>query len=243
MMRPGSGPTRIATPLACAVALLACSPAAPAREPQPSGPPISDATRVGAARADPRVFAYDRAAQPDARVRARSAADGFDELEIDFASPVVGRVPAYLLVPRGEGPFPALVLMHGLPGRPGSLRRLAAAYARAGVAALAIAAPYNRPDLPGRDARLIPAPRFDELDREDLIHTVKDLRRALDVLEARQDVEGAALGFVGHSYGGTAGALLAAVEPRLAGFVLMAAFLADRLGFDVGRFEPPDSIY
>jgi dienelactone hydrolase len=167
------------------------------------------------------IFAYDRSPPEDARVLARSQAATFDRLEIDFASPAGGRAPAFLLVPRGEGPFPAVLLMHGLPSTRASMRRLAEAYAGAGVAALALAAPYNRPERPYGGGRLIRAPLFDRHDREELIQTVVDLRRALDVLEDRGDIDASAVGFVGHSYGATAGALLAAVESRLAGSVLM----------------------
>jgi dienelactone hydrolase len=161
------------------------------------------------------------AVEPDVRERERQAGERFDRARIDFASPRGGRAPAVLHLPHGDGPFPALLLMHGLPDRPESLRTLGEAYAAAGVVTLALAAPYNRADRPYTSGRLLRAPLFDARDRDELIQTVVDLRRAIDLLQARADVDGTAVGFVGHSYGGSVGALLAAVEPRLAGVVLM----------------------
>jgi dienelactone hydrolase len=51
---------------------------------------------------------------------------------------------------------------------------------------------------------------------------VVDLRRGLDLLAARSDVDPKRLGYVGHSFGAQWGAILSAVEPRLTAVVLMA---------------------
>ena len=51
----------------------------------------------------------------------------------------------------------------------------------------------------------------------------KDLRRAIDVLQARPDVDDNRIGFVGNSYGGMIGALLVGVDPRLKAAVLSTA--------------------
>jgi len=48
------------------------------------------------------------------------------------------------------------------------------------------------------------------------------LRRAIDVLLARDDIDPRRLGYVGHDYGAMYGALLAAVDKRPQAYVLMA---------------------
>jgi dienelactone hydrolase len=54
------------------------------------------------------------------------------------------------------------------------------------------------------------------------IQAIVDLRRAYDVLAARPDVDPARLGFVGHSWGASLGAVLAAVDPRPVALVLLS---------------------
>jgi dienelactone hydrolase len=113
-------------------------------------------------------------------------------------------------------------MLHGLPGGPGARYELAAAYARAGVFVLSVSAPFNRHDqLDYRDARLIPAPLFTAHDRDEIVQLVRELRRAIDMLAAHPGIDRDHVAFVGHSYGGWIGALLASVEPRLAAAVLM----------------------
>ncbi|MGI8658453.1 MAG: alpha/beta hydrolase family protein [Candidatus Limnocylindria bacterium] len=51
--------------------------------------------------------------------------------------------------------------------------------------------------------------------------TVVDVQRAFDVLSARPDVDPARLGFIGHSWGASLGAVVAARDPRPAASVLI----------------------
>jgi poly(3-hydroxybutyrate) depolymerase len=61
---------------------------------------------------------------------------------------------------------------------------------------------------------------FTECDRADQIQLIVDLRRAVDLLEARGDVDGDRIGYPGFSYGAAMGGLLAGVEHRIAAFVV-----------------------
>jgi dienelactone hydrolase len=63
---------------------------------------------------------------------------------------------------------------------------------------------------------------------------VCDLRRGLDLLAARKDVDAKRVGYVGHSLGATWGGALAGVETRFAAYVLMGGLprLTDVLGDD-----------
>jgi cephalosporin-C deacetylase-like acetyl esterase len=59
--------------------------------------------------------------------------------------------------------------------------------------------------------------RFDERDRREQIQLIVDLRRAVDLLVARDDVDPDRIGYLGVSYGGAMGGLLAGVEDRVDG--------------------------
>jgi dienelactone hydrolase len=138
--------------------------------------------------------------------------------DISFASPKDGRVPAYLIVPPGKGPYPAVIYMHGAGGNrldfvaPGSWMA-----ARRAVA-LTIDSPFVRkpaPAIPGG----LPGLRRE---RDLSVQTVVDLRRAVDYLESLPQVDPERIAFVGYSAGARTGAILAGVEPRIKAFVLIA---------------------
>jgi dienelactone hydrolase len=101
--------------------------------------------------------------------------------------------------------------------------------AKRGAISLTIDAPDNRPDI--ASYRFVADP---EAEREGYIQLVCDLRRGLDVLVARKDVDPKRIGYVGHSLGATWGGALAGVETRFAGYVLMGGLprLTDVLGDD-----------
>ena len=61
--------------------------------------------------------------------------------------------------------------------------------------------------------------------RDRVIQWSKDLGRAIDYLETRDDVDARALGYYGHSWGAAMGAILPAVEGRIRASVLVAGGL------------------
>jgi formylglycine-generating enzyme required for sulfatase activity/dienelactone hydrolase len=63
--------------------------------------------------------------------------------------------------------------------------------------------------------------------RDALIHNVKDLRRSLDYLETRADIDREALAYYGYSWGASAGIVSLAHEPRIGVAVLYVGFVPD----------------
>ncbi|MFQ5789694.1 MAG: alpha/beta hydrolase family protein [Acidobacteriota bacterium] len=63
---------------------------------------------------------------------------------------------------------------------------------------------------------------------EYLTHLVKDLKRCIDYLETRQDIDGRKLAYYGASWGAWLGAFIPAVEERLKANVLVAPGLVGR---------------
>jgi dienelactone hydrolase len=92
--------------------------------------------------------------------------------------------------------------MHWGQGNRGEFLSEAVEMAHRGAIGIMIDAPYWRPDVPspakGKEA---------ESERDNYIQMVADLRRAVDVLTSRKDVDGTRIGYVGHSLGATWGAL------------------------------------
>ena len=63
---------------------------------------------------------------------------------------------------------------------------------------------------------------FREEDRDHQIQLIVDLRRGVDLLASRADVDTNRIAYVGLSYGAAMGGLLAGVEKRIKAYVLMA---------------------
>jgi predicted esterase len=168
-----------------------------------------------------RLYAYDASAPLDVREERRSSWLGARLLELSYASPRGGRVPASLLLPAsvstgGRAAAPAVLIQHGAGSSRAEFLGEAAALARGGVAVMLIDAPMNRPPFPDWTS-------FTTRDRRIFVQNVVDWRRGIDMLAARRDIDGGRIAFVGHSYGGTIAAILAGVEQRLDAVVVMAA--------------------
>jgi cephalosporin-C deacetylase-like acetyl esterase len=171
-------------------------------------PPAADASKV---------FAYDAKKPLNLTIgKSEAPTAGATVFEIFYDSPKGGRVSGYLVVPSGKGLFAAIVYMHWGQGNRGEFLSEAVEMAQRGAIGIMIDAPYWRPDVPppaeGNKA---------ESERDGYIQMVMDLRRAVDVLVARKDVDPDRIGYIGHSLGATWGAPLAAVEKRIKVFVLM----------------------
>ncbi len=138
--------------------------------------------------------------------------------DLTYASPKGGRATAYLVVPGGKGPFAGLVFGHWGPGNRTEFLPEATLYARAGAVSLLVDNPWVRPTPWRKQLKQADDP---ESDHAAFVQAVVDLRRGLDLVAARPDVDRNRLGYVGHSFGAQWGAILSAVEPRLKGVVLM----------------------
>ena len=197
-------------------------------------------------------FEYDRSAPLAIEEGEGQAMDGIDVRALTYASPGGGRVTATLVRPTGAGPFAALIFSHwmvspALGGDRTEFLREAMWLARGGVVSLLLDNTHRRP-APWRD----PAdPRDHSRDDQVMIHNVVDVRRAIDLLAARPDVDARRIGFVGHSYGANIGSIVAAVDGRLRALVLMAGVpsLTDLLRFNpnpeivaIRRSTPPEAL-
>jgi dienelactone hydrolase len=160
------------------------------------------------------MFDYDRSAALDVKeISVRTEGDA-EIHDVSYASPKGGRVPAYLVTPKtGKGPFAAILLMHGLPGNRDRMLPNAVKLASAGAVCLLISSPWNR-----RSGDPI---SLTERDRDEQIQLIVDLRRGVDLLASRPDVDQKRIAYVGRSYGAAMGSLLAGVEHRVKAYALL----------------------
>jgi cephalosporin-C deacetylase-like acetyl esterase len=167
-----------------------------------------------------RMFDYDRNIRLYIREIGVENKEGFQVHDISYASPKGGRVTAYLVLPSGKGKFAGVIFMHMRPGSRSIFLDEALLYARMGAVSLLIGAPFSRVGESKRD--FDPTVTHPEMDRDIYVQTVVDLRRGVDLLLSRRDVDRKRVGFVGHSFGAHTGALLASVEKRIKAYAIMA---------------------
>jgi dienelactone hydrolase len=166
-----------------------------------------------------RQFDYDASANPDVREVRAVPRNGYTVHDITYASPVFGRVQAYLLVPEKPGLFAALLFGHWGGGDRTEFLGEAGLYARGGVVCLLPDYPWVRPPQWRKNVQNMARP---EDDRRTYAQAAVDLRRGLDILLARKDVDPKRTGYIGHSYGAQYGAILTAVDRRITAAVLVA---------------------
>ncbi len=172
----------------------------------------------GAAGVDEGPFAYDAGAPLDARDL--GVVDPDYPLAVHDVSYASGgdRVDAYLVVPPGTGPWPGVVYVHGAGADRRSMLGPATWLAARGAVTIAISAPSGSSPGPQAATTLERLEEHRQLEVGDVVA----VRRALDLLSERDDVDPERLAFVGWSAGARAGAILAGVEPRLRALVLLS---------------------
>jgi dienelactone hydrolase len=219
-----------------AVCIAAC--AAPPAEPStattaPSR--VTDSCAVvrpdfdgAATAADRSLFAYNADAPLNLQKTVESTNKGVEVSAISFSSPDGGSVTGLLFDPVTRSSLrPGIVLMHGMPGTARQMAGQGQGLAEHGAVVIAIDAPFAR--------RGGPPVRFSDADRAEQIQLIKDLQRAVDVLRARPNVDGARIAYLGISYGGAMGALFVGIERRL-----KAAALVVGDGGLVSHFTGPE---
>ena len=214
-------------PAGIVILAAACtSPATGLSSAQPchlSGVPVQDTSQVpGEA-----IFHYDRRQPLDLQDRLLGVRGGIEIREISFHSPDGGRATGHLTLPTGDGPFPAILVQHGMPSRSSEMLPDALVLSQHGAVVLALDAPFAR-----RQGMPV---RFTEEDSVEQVQLMIDLQRAVDLLLERPDVDPTRIGYFGFSYGAAMGTLFAGIERRLVTYILAAGD-----GGLVSHFTGPD---
>ena len=197
------------TLLALAVALAGCGAAAT--------DPSRSAAGSGAASADPSPvadrFVYEAGSVGEATLTDQATlADGATLRDLRYPGPRGSEVSAWLVTPAGDGPFAGMLYLHGSETDRDDLLDEAMAMATGGVASIVMDAPWVREG----EARGSEAGNFFAPDEEVAMieRVVTDLRAGIDVLVRDAGVDPERIGFMGHSWGASTGAILAAVDER-----------------------------
>mgnify|MGYP006270298457 CR=1 FL=1 len=132
--------------------------------------------------------------------------NGFTEVDASTLSP-----GAFLLVPEGQGPFPAIIMLGGSEGGDYAARTFGPGFAERGYAVLGL--PYYSPAWGG-------SPQFPELPQDFVDIPVELAAQARDWLAARDEIDADAIAVMGDSKGAE---MALAAASYLGGFAAVAA--------------------
>lgn len=145
---------------------------------------------------------------------------GYLIIKVYFDSVNGERVPGLLLLPKRREKVPCIIFLHGYGGSKDDVRGAAEFVSGEGYAIMAIDAEYHGERKEA--GKELYSPNITDSIRG-IIQTVIDLRRAVDYLETRPEIDVDRIGYVGGSMGGILGAIFIGVEPRIKAAALIVA--------------------
>jgi len=141
-------------------------------------------------------------------------------LRVYFDSVNDERVPGLLSLPKVQGEVPCVIFLHGYGGRKEDILEAAELIAKEGYAIVSIDAEYHGERR--EEGKELYSPNITDSIRG-IVQTVIDLRRAIDYVELRPEIDKGRIGYAGGSMGGILGAIFIGVEPRVKAAALIVA--------------------
>jgi len=167
------------------------------------------------------MFANDSAAPLNSRSEEPARTEGSYVTAVSYSG-ARGPVSATVVTPERKGRYASVIFVHDYGRRDEFLpEALLLARAEPPVVSLLIDGPQERPVGWRRSFNSL---SDNDNDREIHIQAVIDIRRGIDLLATRSDVDASRIAYVGHGYGANWGAILSSIEPRLRAFVLVAGY-------------------
>jgi dienelactone hydrolase len=167
----------------------------------------------------PAPFAYNSKAL---ELKSSQTSFGDKEVQVEdvsFTGPSDTRLTGYLVTPAGSGRHPAVVYAHGAGGDRHELLDEARYMAEKGAVTLTLDMIYS----PSR-AQPQPSAGMEAIRANSALEVecAKEVRRAVDLLQSLDAVDGEQIGYVGWSQGARMGALISGIERRIKAFDLIA---------------------
>ncbi|MGQ9656834.1 MAG: alpha/beta hydrolase family protein [Fimbriimonadales bacterium] len=169
------------------------------------------------------IFGYDKTLPLSPQETSGEETAEYRVIKVTYRSVHDQRVPALLILPKhsSEERLPCVILMHGLGSDKRMFQMLWGPLTRAGFALFAIDAQYHGERKPSDDIPFFGM--YPYRARDALIQTVIDLRRGVDYLQTREEIDPDRIGYIGASMGGILGSMFAGVDERVKAPVLLVA--------------------
>ncbi|MFH1539371.1 MAG: alpha/beta hydrolase [bacterium] len=163
---------------------------------------------------------YDADIPLETEIELKKETDTYKQYYVKYVSVNDQVVPALYLVPKGDGPFPAMLYMGGKGGKKEDMLVNADFLCGHGIAVLAPEPQYHGERK--RENRRINSGHVFTTVRA-IRQTILDFRRGLDFLETREEINQDAILYIGGSMGGILGAVICGVDKRIDACVLTVA--------------------
>jgi dienelactone hydrolase len=183
------------------------------------------------------LFNYDQDLPVDLVVESEQQQGSAVVQTITYTGGMGFRVPAYLVIPNGGGPYSAVIYLHKGAGDKNQYLTEALMLASMGVVSLLLDSPFVSNPYGGE----WPRDDYPGTMREGIIRQIIDVRRGVDLLVTIPQVDSTRVGYVGHSLGATFGGIVAGVEPRIKAYVLMAGCVQFSTMYFDGPIKPEPS--
>ena len=182
-----------------------------------------------------RLYDYDRTPLHAVVEASDSSAEDWIRQRVHFdAAYGDERVTAYLFIPkRGRPPYQTVVYFPGsnaIHDRSFTTSPQTAVYDFIVRSGRAVMFPIYKSTFERGDGLHSDYPDESNFYRDHVIMWAKDLRRSIDYLQTRPDINAGRLAYYGVSWGGYLGGLMPAVEPRFRTVVLLVAGLENQRG-------------
>ncbi|MEM3546832.1 MAG: acetylxylan esterase [Candidatus Bathyarchaeia archaeon] len=166
-----------------------------------------------------KIYEYDKSKPLNLEISKLFEKTDYLAYKVYYSSVGDVRVPAILTLPKIDVQIhPCIVFLHGYDGRKEDILPLAEVFSKEGYAFLSIDAPlHGERREPGK---VLYSPNIEEL-KSNVVQTVLDLRRGIDFLEQRPEIQCEKIGYAGGSMGGIIGSLFISVEPRIKAAVIV----------------------
>ena len=201
----------------CAFALLALNGQAQTAAPYVLPPPLDQAEAL---RLD--FYKYDRALPLNATLTPLDSDNYWTRQSLTYDSAHDQKVTAILALPKNyAAPYPAVILVHGSGGHKDTsyIKAMSADLCGKGYATLSIDTQYHGGRArPGRSGEIHMPDSYAM--RDAWVQSVIDVRRAVDYLQSRQDMDASKIGYLGFSQGAMLGSVVVGVEERVSAFCL-----------------------
>jgi uncharacterized protein len=186
---------------------------------QPPAVPTAPSVTLDAAQ----LFAYDKSLPLTPDEQLTSDQPTVKAYKVTYTSTNNQRVPALFQMPavkEGER-VPCILLMHGLGQNKASFALFLGTFIKAGYAVFAIDAQYHGDRKPPYPLELFGKDVY--ATRELLLQTAVDLRRAVDYLQTRKEIDPKRISYLGFSMGGILGSIVCGVDDRIQSPILALA--------------------
>lgn len=176
------------------------------------------------------LFAYDAALPLHAKVAQQKETETYILYHVKFNSTHQEKVTALFTVPKnGKPPYPYLLFQHGLTNKKEYMVDwlgvdAAEMLAKEGIGVLSVDAPLHgeRQKVGMKPLNIFGFGPYPYLARDSIVQAVVDLRRAVDFLVNRDEVDKNKICYLGESMGAILGGTFTAVEKRIRAVVLCA---------------------